>query len=114
MGMARSQVIGVLVSHHAILVLLAVVTSALAIAIGLRALLALARSGRHKANPVPQGKRLSLWVQVLNCPILILIVLPQAVTQDWWWRIGCLLVCVILWLIMGLLLLRMRFVGSSS
>ena len=96
MGMARPQLIGDLVSHHASLVLMAVVISALAIAVGLRALLVIARSGGSKVNPVPQGKRLSLWGQVLNCPILIIIVLPQAVTQDWGWRMGCLLAGVIL------------------
>jgi hypothetical protein len=95
---------------------MAVVISALATAVGLRALLVLllARSGKHKENPAPQGKRLALWGQVLNCPIVILIVLPQAVTQDWCWHIGFLLAGAILWLIMVLLLLRMRFVRSSS
>jgi uncharacterized membrane protein len=101
------------VSHHASLVLTAAVISALAVAISLRALFALARSGRHKADPVSREKRVLLWGQVLNCPVVILIVLPQAVTQDWGWRVGCLLAAVILSLITVLLLLRMRFAGSS-
>jgi hypothetical protein len=64
--------------------------------------------------PVSQAKRRSLWARVLNCPILVLVVVPPAVTSDWKWQMGCLLTGAILWLIMVLVLLRIRFTGADK
>jgi hypothetical protein len=101
-------------SHHASLLILGSAVSALAIALSLQALLSLARSAKGNSAPVSQAKRRSLWARMLNCPILILIVLPPAVTSDWRWQMGCSLTGAILWLIMVLVLLRMRVTGADK
>jgi cytochrome bd-type quinol oxidase subunit 2 len=94
-------------SHHEIFLMIAGSATVFAAVSGVAALIILVRSGREEARAASR-QRTSLWIRVLISLIVILAVLPAAITSDWRWQLCGILGGLILWFFVVLLLAKIR------